>query len=43
MGLLFQIEFLNENFQVEVKDEELNPENFETINSIVVFVEGKII
>ena len=42
MGLLFLIEFLNENYQVEVEDEELNPENFESINSIVDFVEGKL-
>ncbi len=41
MGLLFLIEFLNEEFDVEVNDEELNPENFESINSIVDFVEGK--
>jgi len=42
MGLLFLIEFLNENYQVEVNDEELNPKNFESINSIVSFVEGKL-
>ena len=42
MGLLFLIEFLNENYQVEVDDDELNPENFESINSITDFVEGKL-
>ena len=42
MGLLFLIEFLNENFQVEVNDDELNPKHFESINSIVAFVEGKL-
>ena len=42
MGLLFLIEFLNENYQVEVNDEELNPKNFESINSIVDFVEAKL-
>lgn len=41
MGLLFLIEFLNENFEVEVHDEELNPQNFESINSIVAFVNSK--
>ena len=41
MGLLFLIEFLNENFEIEVSDEELNPKNFESINSIVSFVENK--
>ena len=42
MGLLFLIEFLNENYQVEVEDEELNPKNFESLKSIVAFVEGKM-
>lgn len=42
MGLLFLIEFLNENYQVEVEDDELNPKNFESINSIVDFVEEKL-
>ena len=42
MGLLFLIEFLNENYKIEVNDEELNPENFESINSIVSFIQNKI-
>ncbi len=42
MGLLFLIEFLNENYKIEVNDEELNPKNFKSINSIVDFVEGKV-
>ena len=42
MGLLFLIEFLKEEFDVEVNDEELNPKNFESISSIVSFVEGKL-
>lgn len=42
MGLLFLIEFLKEEYDVEVNDEELNPKNFESINSIVDFVEGKL-
>jgi len=42
MGLLFLIEYLNENYKIEVNDEELNPENFESINSIVSFVQNKI-
>ena len=42
MGLLFLIEFLKEEFDVEVNDEELNPKNFESINSIVVFVGEKL-
>jgi len=42
MGLLFLIEHLNETYKIEVNDEELNPENFESINSIVSFVQNKI-
>jgi acyl carrier protein len=42
MGLLFLIEFLNENYKIEVSDQELNPKNFESINSIVSFVETKL-
>lgn len=41
MGLLFLIEFLDENFGVKVSDEELNPKNFESINNIVSFVSDK--
>ena len=41
MGLLFLIEFLDENFGVTVSDEELNPKNFESINNIVSFVDDK--
>ena len=42
MGLLFLIEFINENYKIEVNDEELNPENFDSINSIVAFIENKV-
>ena len=42
MGLLFLIEFLNEKYDIEVNDEELNPKNFESINSIVTFVNRKL-
>jgi len=42
MGLLFLLEYLNETYKIEVTDEELNPENFESINSIVSFVKNKI-
>lgn len=42
MGLLFLIEFLKEEFNVEVTDEELLPANFESVSSIIKFIEGKI-
>ena len=43
MGLLFLIEFLNEKLNVEVNDDELNPKNFESINSIVSFTYNKLL
>ncbi|MCB0459710.1 MAG: acyl carrier protein [Flavobacteriaceae bacterium] len=42
MGLLFLIEFLKDKFDVEVVDDELNPSNFESINSIVDFIQNKV-
>ena len=41
MGLLFLIEFLKDKYGMEVTDEELNPENFESVNRIVLFIESK--
>lgn len=42
MGLLFLIEFLNDKYKIEVKDEELVPVNFESINNITDFVKERI-
>jgi len=42
MGLLFLIEFLKEEFGITTKDDELVVENFESINSIVAFIESKL-
>lgn len=42
MGLLFLIEFLNEKFEISVEDDELVPDNFETLNSIAEFVQNKL-
>ena len=42
MGLLFLIEFLKEKFDVVPGKKELNPKNFESLNSIADFVEAKI-
>lgn len=42
MGLLFLIEFIKEEFQVEVNDDELLPENFQSVYSIIKFIEGKL-
>jgi len=42
MGLLFLIEFLNDNYQITVEDEELLPNNFESINNITEFIQKKM-
>lgn len=42
MGLLFLVQFLNDEFKVVTHDQELIKENFESIDSIVSFVEGKM-
>jgi acyl carrier protein len=42
MGLLFLIEFLKEEFNIETADDELVVENFQSINSIMDFVESKM-
>ena len=41
MGLLFLIEFLNEQYSITVEDEELLPNNFESFNNITAFVKNK--
>lgn len=42
MGLLFLIEFLQEEFNVTTNDDELVVENFESINKIVAFLNSKL-
>ncbi|REE25110.1 acyl carrier protein [Winogradskyella pacifica] len=42
MGLLFLIEFLQEEFNLTTSDEELVVENFQSINSIIAFIESKM-
>jgi acyl carrier protein len=42
MGLLFLIEFLQEEFNLTTTDEELVVENFQSINSIIAFIESKM-
>ncbi|HED10485.1 MAG TPA: acyl carrier protein [Caldithrix abyssi] len=39
--MMEMISFLEENFGIEVDDEELMPENFDSINAIVAFIESK--
>ncbi len=42
LGVLRLVSFLEERFGVRVKDEELVPENFETLNRLADFVNGKL-
>lgn len=40
-GVLELVAFIEETFGIKVEDEELIPENLDTINNIVAFVERK--
>jgi acyl carrier protein len=40
-GMLEMVGFLEQEFSVQVSEEELVPENFETIARIVAYLEGK--
>ena len=42
MGLLFLIEFLQEEYGISTNDDELVVENFQTINNIHAFVASKM-
>ena len=42
MGLLFLIEFINDKYELEVGDEDLNPKNFESINAISEYITSKV-
>jgi acyl carrier protein len=40
-GILELLSFLETTFQIKVKDEEVMPENLDSIDSILVFLESK--
>jgi acyl carrier protein len=40
-GILEVIFFLKEEFNVEVEDDEMIPENLDSVNNVVAFVENK--
>ena len=42
MGLLYLIDFIRENFHIDIKDNELLLENFASIKSIVAFVNRRL-
>jgi acyl carrier protein len=41
LGVLLLVAFIEEQFNIKVEDEELIPENFETINKVKEFIERK--
>ena len=41
LGIMKMLAFLSEKFDLNVEDEEVIPENFETINAITTFIEKK--
>ncbi len=40
-GVLELVAYLEETFQLEIKDEELIPENFDSVNNLVNFINKK--
>jgi acyl carrier protein len=42
LGIMKLVVFIEETFGIEVIDEEIIPENFQTINMMVKFIEQKI-
>ena len=41
-GILELVNFLEEEFDITVEDEELIPENLDSINNVVNFLQGKV-
>lgn len=41
LGILDLVGFLEETFGIQASDEDLNPENFDSIATLVAFVESK--
>ena len=43
LGVLQLVSFLEEQFNIQVEDEEMVPENFETINILTNYIERKLV
>lgn len=41
-GILVLVSFVEEEFSISVEDEELIPENLDSVNNVVAYVERKI-
>jgi len=42
MGVMKLIVFMEDNFGVKIEDEEIIPENFQSLNSMVNFIDFKV-
>ena len=42
LGILDLVHFLEEEFSIQASDEELTPENFESLSAVVAFAEMKV-
>ncbi len=42
-GILELITFLEETYNIRIKDDELIPENLDSINNVVAFLEKKVV
>jgi acyl carrier protein len=41
-GILELVAFLGERYSITVEDEELTPQNLDSVHNIAIFVEGKL-
>ena len=42
MGVLTLVEFVKEKYEIAVEDDELLPENWDSVNRIANFVQGRV-
>jgi acyl carrier protein len=43
IGVLELLAFLEEDFKIKVEDEEIMPDNFDSVDKLVTFVESKLV
>ena len=42
LGIMHLVAFLEENFSINVRDEDILPENFESVDAIVLYVKKSV-
>ena len=42
IGVLELVAFVDETFGVEVEDHEVTPDNFDSVNKLAVYIQGKL-